>query len=525
MGYLLNYSNWNKLYESKLLEAVNWNESSPMLPVTAGNELQRVNVGDGYTEIDIDQTTDNEIWTTMTNLLGKEAIPNLYVSLGGNSSITPSNQVPAIKNVFNAILQGIAQYAGDKTIFDSNDKIKAVLPTLQLSKIQEGSVELIGPSWGKINTVGNITGELIKNVDKTAISGINQMCAYINGFNLQNWAAGNFTQYDPTKIVNGDKIVDLTKNGRATIVEKGYLTLVSLATAAVTAGSRDTTTELTQGEEGKDGAVEISFTVGSSVKDAEGVTVDANHPKVKEIGDKITEYLGETGVIDKMTLVSSASPEYGAIKNAAGWEKSYIKGTTGTADPGVGTTDATKNMKLAYDRGVTFRNALIAYLGAHLKANSISVSWKISTDAPGNGRNISYSIATQSVAPQPIERTTYQGAKVTVTKGDNKIYIYKIKFKANAVIGEGKRKAKAYEDLTKGDVIKIKGIVNGVVSDKLNDRKEVTVSKFEDNKMYVKVPAKDENGDVIKDQFTDKYIEKERYIGLADKQQKAESEI
>jgi hypothetical protein len=43
--------------------------------------------------------------------------------------------------------------------------------------------------------------------------------------------------------------------------------------------------------------------------------------------------------------------------------------------------------------------------------------------------------------------------------------------------------------------------------------------------MYVKVPAKDDNGDVIKDQFTDKYIEKERYIGLSDKQQKAESEI
>ena len=525
MGYLLNYSNWNKLYEAKMLEAVNWN-SDPMKPVTVGNELQYTGSAIGYTAIDIDQSVDNEIWSNMTKVIGKETIPKLWFPRNYSSSqITTLSDVDIMKEVFNAILQGIAQYAGDKTIFDSNDKIKAALPALQLSTIQDGSVELIGPAEGEINTVGNITGQLIKNVDVTTKSGINKLCAYINGFNLQNWAAGNFTQYDPTKILNGDKVVDLTKNGGATIVEKGYLTLVAASTAAVTAGSRETTTALTQGEKGKDGAVEIAFLGGSSTLDVNKVAVDANHPKVKEIGDKITAYLGETGVIDKMTLVSSASPEFNTVKNMPGWEKSYPKGTTGTADPGVGTTDATKNMKLAYDRGVTFRNALIAYLGAHLKANSISVSWKISTDAPGNGRNISYSIATQSVAPQPIERTTYQGAKVTVTKGDNTIYIYKIKFKANAVIGEGKRKAKAYEDLTKGDVIKIKGVVNGEVSDKLNDRKEVTVSKFEDNKMYVKVPAKDENGDVIKDQFTDKYIEKERYIGLADKQQKAESEI
>ena len=520
------FESWLKDQLNPIMEAVSWDDD--LVAVTAGNEIKYLVE---YDSIDIDQQEDNEIWSTMTKLVGPEAAPNLYVSKAGAGSGGAAiiNSDSRRKDIFNAILMGIAQYAGDKTIFNDKAKIKELLPNLKLSIVQEGSVELIGPEANKVNTAGRVYhASKIVEVDKTSASTLNSICGYINGFNLQNWAAGNFTQYDPTKILNSNKIVDLTRNGAATIVEKGYLTLVTPATASVEAGSRETTTELTQGEEGKTGAVDIAFTVGKSDIDVSGVRVDANHPKVKEIGDKIIRYLGETGIADSITLTSSASPEYAEDKGGPKTLADYAtkkKPTSGIAAPAQVVDLYDQNAKLAYDRGVTFSNALIQYLGGHVKANSIKVGWKISTDAPGNGRNISYNIATKSIAPQPIQKTQYQGAKVTVTRGNNTIYIYKIKFMANAVIGEGTRKAKAYEDLVKGDVVKIKGTVNGVVSDKSKDRKEVTVSKFEDNKMYVKVPAKDDTGAVIKDQFTDKYIEKERYIGLVAKQQKAESEI
>jgi hypothetical protein len=520
MSYILNYAKWNKLFESRLLEGFTW--ADDLVPVTPGNEIKSTN--DSYYTMDLDKLTDNEIMSTMTKIIGKESMPNLYVSKMGSTSITPGNHPDHIQRVFSAILQGIAQYSGDKTMFDTNDKIKALLPTLKLSQVQEGSVELIGPSEGKINTVGYTSGVSFNSVDIVKSSQLSQVCAYINGFNLQNWAAGSFTQYDPTKIVNGDKVVDLTKNGNATITEKGYLIFVTSATADVEEGSRETTTELTQGEEGKTGAVEIAFAVGKSDVDASNVKVDANHPKVKEIGDKITQYLGENGVIDKMTLTSSASPEYDSKNGGPAKLEDYAakkKPTSGTTAPTALVDAYDKNAKLSYDRGVTFRNALIAYLGAHLKANSISVSWKISNDAPGNGKNISYNIATKSEAPAAIEKTVYRGAKTTITKGKNTMFIYKIKFNAAAVVDGGKRKSIAYETLEKGNVIVIKGTINGVVSDKLGDRKTVTVSKVEDNKVYFKATKTDEAGNEV---TFDKFLDKARYIKLAEKEEKPQSE-
>ena len=217
-----------------------------------------------------------------------------------------------------------------------------------------------------------------------------------------------------------------------------------------------------------------------------------------------------------MTLISSASPDYGAINNVAGWEKSYPKGTTGTADPGAGADDAGKNMKLAYDRGVTFRTALTAYLGGHLKANSIGVSWKISTTEPNGGKNISYSIATKSEAPQPITKTTYQGASVAIDRADNAIYVYKVKYNAGSLAKNKagnifKGEIVAYENLKAGQKIII---LKKDMKTKVGDKGEAVVSKVEDNTIYVNYL---DQKDVL--------IPKERYVKQVGKAEAADSGI
>ena len=537
MSYLLNYKNWRTLHESMSL-----NESLDTNTIGWASTIPSVKIGDqvmgdtssanflstaGIT-LDLSNRENNATYTTMERIVGPQGLPNFRI---GNTSVDSEVKY---ERTLGLILAGLGQYAGSFDAISEVSKIEALMPKLNLSLTKSPEpIQLFGKSSELIDTNGTVEyGVRIKSPGTTRQSSLANICGYINAFNLQNWASGSFEQYDPTKLLDFDRVVDLTSSNRAVLtVEKGFLMLVSPASSSVTGGDRGSEDTLTQGKAAKADSVEISFTVGRADIDDKGVKIDANHPKVKEIGEKIISYLGENGVADSMVLTSSASPEYGAIKNVTGWEKSYPKGTSGTSMPAVGTDDASKNSKLAYDRGVVFSTALSQYLGGHVKANSITVGWKISTDAPGNGRNISYNIATQSVAPQVIQKTTYQGAKVTVNRADNGIYVYKVKFNAAALVGAGKGKSQPYESLKIGDMIRIKGEIEdprtGQISysDKNKDEKEVKVTRVEDNKVYVKVPKKDENKQVIEGQFVDKEIVKERYLGLAAKQTKVESGV
>ena len=481
-GYLLNYNRWKSLYEStQLNEALD----VTLNPVERGNQVSSRTV---YPSLAISPTTDGELAAIMTKTVGKQTIPQLYVA--DRSAIDNDKEY---RKVFTALVTGVMQYFGDKKLLD---KIDDLAPKLKFTTTIVGKVQLYGKSKGIIDTMGQVADKTsggaakIINTATTSTSALSNICMYINGFNLQNWAAGSFLQIDPSKIVGVDNVTDLTGATReAYVEERGFLRLVSPASSSVAGGSIGKESTSIQGAQAETGNVEIAFTALRSDIDDKGVKVDANHPKVKEIGDKIIGYLGDNGVIDSMTLTSSASPEYGSVKNVAGWEKSYPKGTTGTADPGVGADDASKNMKLAYDRGVVFRTALYAYLGGHVNQNAIAVSWKISTDAPGGGKNITYSVATKSEAPQTIEKTTYQGAKVTVKQEDNALNIYKITYDASAIsknkTGLLVKDKIDYNNLKEGQAIIIlaKDLKTKVGdTDKAED--QVIVSKMEDNNIY-----------------------------------------
>jgi hypothetical protein len=512
-GYLLNYNKWRALYESAQLNEAIEIPGFNLKPVEKGNKLvSRVS----YPSLGINPKYDNELNSIMTKTVGKETIPKLFVVNGSEV-----DSQAEYRKIFTALVYGVIQYFEDDTL---KDKIDDIAPQLKFTTTISGKVQLYGSSSGRISTQGQIvepnTGGAvyISNTADTKESSVIGICKYINGFNLQNWMTGNFLQIDPTKILDQNNVTDLTGAMReAYVEERGFLRLVSPASASITAGARGTETETVQGAQAQTGNAEIAFTAGKSDIDDKGVKVDANHPKVKEIGDKIIGYLGNNGVIDSMTLTSSASPEYGSIQNVAGWEKSYPKGTTGTADPGAGADDAGKNMKLAYDRGVVFSNALYAYLGGHVKQNAIAVSWKISTDAPGGGKNITYSVATKSESPQTITKTTYQGAKVSVKNEDNSIVVYKITYDASAIAknkdGLFTKERIDYNKLKVGDkiIVYAKDMKTKLGKD---EDEPVTVSKVEDNNVYVNYK---ENTDIL--------IPKDRYIKQVGKAEKQEAEI
>jgi hypothetical protein len=136
---------------------------------------------------------------------------------------------------------------------------------------------------------------------------------------------------------------------------------------------------------------DVSFEQGKSA-------VPTNDSEVaKAVADAIAMF--PDGNITNLSIVSSASPEYGVITNVPGWEKSYPKGITGTGNPGNGTDDASRNIKLAYDRGVNFVAAINAGLVAQGKPEiqGYNINWQISdkdgTKVPGRYAKVLWSKA------------------------------------------------------------------------------------------------------------------------------------
>ena len=87
------------------------------------------------------------------------------------------------------------------------------------------------------------------------------------------------------------------------------------------------------------------------------------------------------GNISNLTIVSSASPEFNSKQGGPATIADY--GTTpitGTGQPNVGNDNIGRNIKLAYDRGVNFVNAINAGLVAQGKPEitNPTINWQIS---------------------------------------------------------------------------------------------------------------------------------------------------
>jgi hypothetical protein len=481
MSYLLNYKNWRALYENTSSNSAT--EFTPPTAIELGGSLP---VWPVYIAKDTEFEKLNSWEGQLSKIFGKTGIPysnSKSTATGTAVERELSSQLLAAayasldkKNRPKTFAEFIKWLSDDKNWTDFGIKV-GTPEQVDYTKKSNGMATL-----GKIETdsTGDILGWEEEERGKLQGNNVVYVARYLNGYNLANCAAASWKQYDFASCID-DNTKAFTAF-KATTEIKNKVVLYTTNVIAETAGGKESTTTTTGGAAAQTGGTEIMFKQGSSDVDKAGVKIDGNHPKVKEIGDAILGYIGEQGVLDSMTLTSSASPEWNGGETMDSYKG---KVTSGTGVPAAGTDFAALNAKLAYDRGVAFQNALIAYLGGHVKANSIQVGWKISTDAPGNGRNVTYNIKTKSVSPTPVTKTTFMSGSQTSQNlmGQGKLAKYTItwnvpaKFTSSEEQGaaaSAKELAELYPTLKAGEEI--------LVYDKKGNEAKLKITEIIDGK-------------------------------------------
>ena len=454
-----------------------------------------------------DQETQPNLSNASVDKFGPTSLPQLKIASNPISVAIGGGDMSTCLQYF---INGAGRASNNMEAIDSDDKVEKLVNDLNITVEKSGTIQCIKDGY-HIQSVGDINNRNIKNPGKDDRNSVyDRIAAYLNGFNMQNWAAGDFTQYDPNKILNDKKRVDLTSTSKAIIKESGFLYLMTPQSFDQTAGEREDTEQIIQGAAAQEGAVANAFQPMKYQSTPESAWV-------QDIGEKIKGYLGDKGVIKQITLTSSASPD---------WAGKATGVSNGTGDPSGGKLNGTTfskepselgNQYLAYLRGLSFKNALIQYLGnAYPQAANTIINWKVSKDEPGGGRHFKYNVETRAESPTTITVTEYQKGESEKKEISGAYFIYKVKFDASALgtdnagfLGLGKSKV-SYSGLKVGDKIKFYGkSKDGTLSKKpMGKDGQYEISKIENNKVYINA-----NGE-------DKPISSDRYIGLAQKREK-----
>ena len=474
MSYLLNYKNWRALYENSANNSVT--EFTPPTAIELGGDLPTWPVFiAGDTEFEKLMSWEGQL----SKIFGKTGIPfsnNKATATGTEIERELSSQLLAAayasldkKNRPKTFVDFIKWLSDDKNWTDFGIKIGAPEQVDYTKK--GGQMATLGKM--NIDSAYDVVGWNEEERGKLQGNGVMYVARYLNGYNLANCAAASWKQYDFASCID-DNTKAFTAF-KATTEIKNKVVLYTTNVIAETAGGKESNTTITGGVSAQTGGTEIMFKQGSADLDKAGIKIDANHPKVKEMGDSILGYIGEQGVLDSMILTSSASPEWNGGETMDSYKG---KVTSGTGAPAAGTDFAALNAKLAYDRGVAFQNALIAYLGGHVKANSIQVGWKISTDAPGNGRNVTYNVKTKSVSPTPVTKTTFMSGSQTSQNlmGQGKLAKYTVTW--NIPVDFASNEAELYPTLKAGEEI--------LIYDKNGNEQKRTISEIIDGKPNIK---------------------------------------
>lgn len=276
-------------------------------------------------------------------------------------------------------------------------------------KAIDPKTKLPDPNTPYIATLGTAGDEGVLYQGEQKGSPYGGLIKYLNRFNFGNVCSDgegvDFTQYDLATMVDTTNYVNLLSTTAATnkliVYSRG-------SNAPAVAGKEITSTTV-----GASGPVtkqyDVSFDTGVS-------TIPANDTAVSDaVKDAIAMF--PDGNITNLTVVSSASPEYNSAQGGPKTLADYGQTpTSGTGDPGAGTTDIAKNIKLAYDRGVSFMTALNAGLAAAGKpqVTSYTVNWQISdkggTKVPGRYAEVQWEKAGN-------KGTEVKGATSTGTTG------------------------------------------------------------------------------------------------------------
>jgi hypothetical protein len=229
------------------------------------------------------------------------------------------------------------------------------------------------PNSPAVATVGNGSAYGVSKQSQQTTTDYVKLLSYLNMFNLGNvygdGSTVDWTQYDLSTMVNSDNYVDLLTSVTAT----NKLIMYSSGDKTPNIAGKEITTKTVGATAPIPKQYDVSF-------ESDSTAIPANDPQVAlAVQDAIAMF--PDGNITNLTVLSSASPEYnetgGGPKTLADYGQTPI---TGTGDPGAGTGFIGKNIKLAYDRGVSFMAALNAGLEAQGKpaVSGYTIKWQIS---------------------------------------------------------------------------------------------------------------------------------------------------
>lgn len=230
----------------------------------------------------------------------------------------------------------------------------------------------------RVPTSGLITGTQgiysISEITKQSNSRYDAVSGYTSHFNLQN-VGGNasdpgldFKQYDLSNMPDntyGPGVIDLT------VTAAFPQTLIVYTKSERTKPITDVGEPAPGEPDTRD--YDISF-------DRDVATVSPDDPEVLRAIKDATEMFPD-GKITNLTIVSSASPEFNSDQGGPRTLADYGQiATTGKGDPGDGTDFISRNIKLAYDRGLNFVNAINAGLVAQGRPGiqNPTIQWQIS---------------------------------------------------------------------------------------------------------------------------------------------------
>jgi hypothetical protein len=294
----------------------------------------------------------------------------------------------------------------------------------------------------KVNTIGYIqrmtsVQAKIEKEGTSSTSYLDRLKEYINVWNFLQYAGGENAQYDQSSIVDG--YFDLqVANGEIGPANAPSVLLYGDKFYEKATAERQEQTEYENvgGVDAAKGQADIEFPTGKSD------ILESQIPKIKALAEIVKAKFGKDQTVDNFELISSASPVWSGGETMADYEG---KETTGTGDPGVGTDFATKNYKLAYDRGVSFMrklNEILQEMG-HPGFNNPVIKWQVSDQGPAGGKYVDLQIERNYQKPKKKVTTTVTGKQTSAggSQGDAaKLYAYKF------VIGRGAESSSEGED-------------------------------------------------------------------------------
>jgi hypothetical protein len=326
-----------------------------------------------------------------------------------------ANQIIQFGNIWNAI--------GGSELFTAQGDSGTALQKLVVDKASELTTQItynntkvdIYPSPAYPNmvaTVGRAFDDVVNNVGKQTQSPYNALIMYMNTFNLQNISddAPDFTQYVLSDMLTAENFVDM----QVTVSANNKIYVYTPGTKTPDVAGKELTTTTVGASAPVPKQYDVSF-------ESDSTAIPANDSEVaRAVQDAITMF--PDGNITNITVVSSASPEYnergGGPKTLADYGQTPI---TGTGDPGAGTGFIGKNIKLAYDRGVSFMAALNAGLEAQGKpaVSGYTIKWQISdkggSKEPGRYAEVQWEKAGSKGTEVPGVKST--GTQGTTTGG------------------------------------------------------------------------------------------------------------